>query len=420
MSLIDFNRWLGAIGLLDASEARVNPATEDKQDDTITSIGKLVGITSLNNSTTTPLSSAATYTGTGEQNDYPQVGVMLKTDNTGILYFDFSNDGTNWDSTFPVNGFKIASGISEFHTAVKLGRYFRVRLVNDTGAQTYLRLTTYYGSAFVPSVAPLNQTASLDQDAIFTRSTVPQDEVTLGRRSGVQAWNKFAYRTGLTAAAGEETVWATSGNFTPLTSASTFTIAYDGTSGGSTDGSGTTGALQLTFYYIDSSGLPAIAAHNLGTDGSDETAFSGLGINRVAVSSTGSADVNNSNITITATTGGTTQAIIPAGGSVTQQAIFFVGSNHKAVVRFLYIQVGKPSGGNAKVEIKGYSYNRGIDTRFEVFRTTLDTSAQLSETINEPIGFVLNATDIFYFTANTDTNNADVSIRFSLNEYQNT
>lgn len=61
--------------------------------------------------------------------------------------------------------------------AVKLGRYFRVRLVNDTGAQSYLRLKTYYGFNFAPSVAPLNQNASLDQDAIFTRGTDPQTDV---------------------------------------------------------------------------------------------------------------------------------------------------------------------------------------------------------------------------------------------------
>lgn len=140
-------------------------------------VNKLVCPASTNNSTTTPLSSGATYTGTGEAMDYPHVGVQLKTDNTGTLYFDFSIDGTNWDSTYPVNGFKIASGVSEFHTAVKLGRYFRVRLVNDTGAQSYLRLKTYYGFNFAPSVAPLNQNASLDQDAIFTRGTDPQTDV---------------------------------------------------------------------------------------------------------------------------------------------------------------------------------------------------------------------------------------------------
>lgn len=124
------------------------------------------------NSTTTPLSSWATYTWSWELNSQPMVWVMCKTDNNWTLYFDFSNDGTNWDSTFPVNWFNVVANIPEFHTAVKLWRYFRVRLVNDTWAQTFLRLKTYYWSWFLPSNAPLNQSIWSDSDATLTRSVL--------------------------------------------------------------------------------------------------------------------------------------------------------------------------------------------------------------------------------------------------------
>lgn len=357
-----------------------------------------------------------TFTGTGEQNGYDHVGVSLTTDEVGVLHFDFSVDGTNW-SQFPVNGFKVASGIHEFHTAVKLGRYFRVRFVGE-GGRTYFRLFTYYSNNFVPSVAPLNQTAGLDQDAIFTRSTLPQDEIRIGRRAGVTGWNKFGYREGLTAAGGEEQIWATTGNFTPLASAETFDIAYDGTGGGSTDGAGTTGATELTFYYIDSDGNEAIATHTLGTDGDDTTSFSGLGINRVAVSATGTNDTNVSDITVTATTAGTKQAVVPAGGGVTQQAIFFVGSNHTAVAKYLFIDISS-SAKTPVVLIKGYVYNRAVDSRYEVFRTKIDTSVELHRQITEPIGFNLNPTDVLYFVADSDSNSVDIVLRFSLNHYQN-
>jgi len=370
------------------------------------------------NSTTTPLSSGATYTGTGEQVDYPQVGIMCKTDNTGTLYFDFSSDGINWDSTFPVNGFKIASGVSEFHTAIKLGRYFRVRLVNDTGAQTYLRLTTYYGDNFVPANAPLNQSLGLDSDSTTVRPTLAQDEIRIGRRSGVTGWNKFAYRDNLTSAGGEQTIWATTGNLTIMTSAETFDIAYNSTTDGA--GGGATGATQLTFYYIDSNGLQAIAVHTLGSTGTDTTSFSGLGINRVAVSASGTSTYNVNDITITNTTSGNTQAIVPATESVTQQAIFFVGSNHTAIAKFLFFNVNKLSGSNPKVTVKGYVYNRSVATRFEIFRHIIDTQSENTVTVTDPIGFNLNATDVLYFVADTDQNNTIISLRFSLNEYQNT
>lgn len=126
---------------------------------------------STNNTTTTPLGSGATYTGTIEQNDYNDVIVSCQTDNSGTLYFDFSVDGTNI-TTFPVNGFDVASGIHEFHTALKGPRWFRVRLVNDAGAQSYLRLYTYYGAFSKIPNAPLNQSIVSDSDAIISRSVI--------------------------------------------------------------------------------------------------------------------------------------------------------------------------------------------------------------------------------------------------------
>jgi len=154
-------------------------------------VAPISSIVSSGNSTTTALGSSETFTGEGEQNGFSQVGVMLKTDNGGMLYFDFSNDGTNWDSTFPVAGFQVVANIAEFHTAVKLGRYFRVRLVNDTGAQSYLRLSTYYGLNFIPSVAPLNQPYNLDADATIVKSPPFWLDTNRGLTNGITFINKF-------------------------------------------------------------------------------------------------------------------------------------------------------------------------------------------------------------------------------------
>ena len=73
--------------------------------------------TSTVNSTTTPLTGSATFTGTWELTEAPEVAVQCKSDVAGTLYFDFSPDGTNVDSTFPVNGFTVSAGVSEFHRA---------------------------------------------------------------------------------------------------------------------------------------------------------------------------------------------------------------------------------------------------------------------------------------------------------------
>lgn len=123
------------------------------------------------NSSTTLLASGGTYTGTFEVSERPQVGVSLQSDVGGTMFFDFSPDGSAVN-TFPVNGFAIAAGVHEFHTAVKLARQFRVRFVMDAGVQTYMRLYTYYGTGFLPSNTPLNQSISTDSDAITTRTVL--------------------------------------------------------------------------------------------------------------------------------------------------------------------------------------------------------------------------------------------------------
>jgi hypothetical protein len=109
-----------------------------------------------------------TYTGSGEENNYAYVGVNLQVDESGTLFFDFSQDGSNW-SSYPVAGFDVVSGINEVHTAWKGGRYMRPRFVG-TGGRTFFRLTTYYSNLPLPLSAPLNQGISSDQDAQIVRS----------------------------------------------------------------------------------------------------------------------------------------------------------------------------------------------------------------------------------------------------------
>lgn len=123
------------------------------------------------NSTTTPLNAGATFTGTGEQNNLPDVYVSCITNQVGKLYFEFSNDGTNWN-VFPPAGFDLAAGVHEAHKALKAGRYFRTRIVNTSASnQTYLRLYTYFGE-FDQLTSPLNFAPNNDTDAITTKSVL--------------------------------------------------------------------------------------------------------------------------------------------------------------------------------------------------------------------------------------------------------
>lgn len=124
-------------------------------------------------------------------------------------------------------------------------------------------------------------------------------------------------------------------------------------------------------------------------------------------------------ITVRDSANNSIQGYIPGGQGVTQQNIYTVAGNARAVAKWLMINVNKLSGSQPIVTVKGYVYNRLINTFFEVFRITVDTSVENTVTIHDPIGFALNSTDVLYFVADTDRDNTIIRMRFSLLEYEN-
>lgn len=140
-----------------------------------------------------------------------------------------------------------------------------------------------------------------------------------------------------------------------------------------------------------------------------------LGVNRVVVLSSGSGDTNAGNITIDDNAGAVgTQAYLPAGESVTQQCIYHTQINHTLLVDWILLNALKLSGGSSpKVIFKGYSYSRVTDTVYEIFRKQIDTSVENTIELNPSQPLVIGGREILYFTAETDTNNTEVSMRFS-------
>jgi len=123
------------------------------------------------------ITALTTYTSSAELTYEPDVGMFARaTSNTvstntaiGVLKFQFSPDNVNW-STFPVTGFDMASNIWEFHTAVKLPRYFRYSFDNCASTDCSLDAYAYYGHQLRQGSLPLSQTIGADNDAIVTRS----------------------------------------------------------------------------------------------------------------------------------------------------------------------------------------------------------------------------------------------------------
>lgn len=365
---------------------------------------------STSNYSTTPLGSGETYTGTAELNGFTDVGVSCYSDTDGTLYFDFRNPGSSSWRTFPVNGFAVNAGIHEFHTAIKLPREFRVRFVNGSSAQAEFELYTYFGT-FRQANSPANAALSNDADAISTRPSDFRYEAALNRRGGVGLWNKFGYNNDISI--GTEILAAFGGTFAPLTTASTLTVV----SSSSADDSGGTGANSLILYGVDANRISQIEVVTLDGLTPVVTTTTWLGVNRAAIYVSGSGQVNAGTITITATTGGATQATIPVGEGTSQQCIFFTQDNHTALMDWMLINVNKISGGASPVvTIKGWVYSAVSNSKYEVFRQIIDTTVENSVALNPSQPFVVGEKSAFWLNATTNTNSTVASARFSLLE----
>lgn len=196
------------------------------------------------NSTSTALGSSATYTGTWEEViGFGSIIVAVKTDTSCTLYVDFSPDGTNLDSTLT---YPITAGVVDPpHRLTITRKWFRVRVVNGSSAQTYMRLQTTFGE-YQPLTSTLSSSISQYADTLITRPLDPQFTLAEGKWNGHTLVQKFGQNSDVDAA---EDIWDGGGNFTGFpTSAETVQVI----SSSAEDGAGTaTGALTMRIYGLD-------------------------------------------------------------------------------------------------------------------------------------------------------------------------
>ena len=132
---------------------------------------------SLSNSTKTPLSGGATFTGEWEEVlDYSSISVIADSDVASTLYCDFSIDGVTSDRNIQMSDG--TSGSMGIHSLIVVARYFRVRVVNGAGAQSSLRVQTLYSidSRIAQPTSRLAQTISNYSDVLNTRAVIVAQE----------------------------------------------------------------------------------------------------------------------------------------------------------------------------------------------------------------------------------------------------
>ena len=370
----------------------------------------MAAYTSTLNGSTTPLNSSSTFTGSWEDvGPYDSVVVAVKTDQNGTMQIQFSPDATNVDST--LTRYYRTDQIEPPHRFTITRRYMRVVFTNTSASnQTEFRLQTTVGEKGELN-APCDSVLAQDFDATVVRPTYYHYEVALGRRQGTTTWNKFGYNADVDT--GTEFLAAQGGSLTILTSASTLTTVSSSTA----DDSGGTGTNSIVVYGVDAN--RDYQTETVTMDGTTNVVSTStwLGINRVGIASAGSAQGNVGNITITATTGGSVQAYMPAGEGVTQQLAFFTRDSHQALADWMWLAAEKLGGGGTpKVTFKAWIFNAATNAKAEVFRAVVDTSATSSIELRPSHPFVIPENSVFWIEATTDTDNTVVSGRFSLIE----
>ena len=239
-------------------------------------------------------------------------------------------------------------------------------------------------------------------------------EVSMGRVANTNAVNKFGYNLDVDTGS-EQIIASFGGTFLPSVNVINTALAFKITYTNTLDGSTATGARSLIITYIDASQNEVTAIHTLGSTGTDTTAFTGFGVNRAVVYSNGGLGWNGGDIRILNNAATTIQASIPATKSVTQQALYHVGIGRTFLMRQLNINILKISGGSSPVvTVRGYSWSRVTSTRYQVYRKEIDTGVEnsiLDDFDGDAIKFT--GREIIYFTAETNTNNTVVNLRFS-------
>ena len=125
------------------------------------------GIVSVPNSTSTPLGSLGTFTGSWvDVSAFASFVVSAYSDLVGVLKVQFSVDQTNIDSTL---SFQVAINTNEVHRITVTRQYARVVFENTTAsAQTVLRVQALLGSQ-TALTSSLNSVVQQDADSSIVR-----------------------------------------------------------------------------------------------------------------------------------------------------------------------------------------------------------------------------------------------------------
>lgn len=231
-----------------------------------------------------------------------------------------------------------------------------------------------------------------------------------GEVNSAEVWNKWGYNSDVDPGT-EEIVAHFGGDKSFLLSQGEY---LNISSNSAADTSGGSGAQAVYITGIDENFLEAQELVNLNGVTPVQSTTKFLGVNRMVVYLAGSSLENVGDITATSSNTNKPQAQIPSRSGTTQQAFFFTPINSTFLANYLHINVNKLAGGSApRITIRGWVRSFNANADYEIFRVKIDTSVENTMELSPKTPFVIGSKQILYFTAESDTNNAIVSLRFS-------
>lgn len=362
---------------------------------------------SVKNSSSTSLGSSATFTGERELNGFSDVMVTCKADQDGTLYFDFSDTGafSGEQSVFPVTGFIVTAGTYEFHTAIKGPRYFRVRYVNGSVAQSSFRLDTYYGVFPKPANTPLNQIVNSDADSLIVRAIDSEIDIASGKYAGHSIVNKFGTNSDIDTATVPEDIWEGGGPYTGFASNAETLQVFSSSASDTSAGVGLR-TLRITGldsnYNVISETVTLNGVTPVTTSQSFLRAHTATGL-------TGDANVGDITIRQSTTTTNVMLTML-AGRAQSNCSAYTIPAGYTAYMRFLHVSVR----GSVTASLDGYIWTRTFGQIFRSRRPFTSTSSyRLQDYIYGGLSFS-EKSDIVLRISSSSANNVSLNGGYDL------
>ena len=297
----------------------------------------------------TPLGADETWTSEWElAGRFNSITVVGATDVAGTVYIEFSNDRVNVDSSLP---FPVAVGKPILQRLTVLRIFCRVRYVNGSTAQTYLRLQTLLGEKALLS-SPLHLSVGRTADAVVVKSFNASNLIALGLVDGFTSDTKFGVNPDIGTSSDPEDVWNGGDDYTGFPTGSAETVEVF--SSDAADASAGTGARTVRLTGLDADWEEQTVDVTMNGTTAVATTETWQRLNRMHVLTAGSGEENAGDITARhTTTTANVFATMPAGANQTTIAAFTVPAGKTMLIKRVAVQMGRnTASGSATVSLR--------------------------------------------------------------------